>query len=368
MLEDLPVAIVVSTLGFVLGAICGGTAQRTNFCTMGAISDIVFMGDFNRFRSWMLATAIAIIGSQGLHAVGLIDLSQSIYLLTTLGWAGAIIGGLMFGFGMTMAGGCGNKTLVRLGSGNLKSLVVAIILGIFAYMTLRGLIGPVRLELEQLTNIDLKAAGIESQAIADILASVIAIEVGTLRLVVAAIFGGGLLIFCFKDPEFRNSPKNIFAGAVFGLAVVAGWYITGVIGNDDFEPVPLASLTFIAPAGEALQYLMTFTGSTINFGIAVIGGVIVGSFVAAKVSGEFRIEFFVSGDDMIRHLYGAALMGTGGVLSLGCTICQGVTGMSTLGLGSLIALVSIVSGAVLGLKYIEEGSFNGALAAVFGRN
>ena len=134
-MDEIPVGLLVPILGLGLGAVFGATAQRTNFCTMGAISDVVFMGDWNRFRAWMLAVAVAILGSQALHAAGAVDLSESIYLGSNFGWAGAILGGLLFGFGMTMTGGCGNKTLVRLGAGNLKSLVVAIFLGIFAYRT-----------------------------------------------------------------------------------------------------------------------------------------------------------------------------------------------------------------------------------------
>jgi len=150
-MEDMDVGLVVATIGFLLGAVFGATAQRTNFCTMGAISDAVFMGDYNRFRAWMLAIAVAILGTQALHMTETVDVNQSIYLTTSFGWAGAIIGGLLFGFGMTMTGGCGNKTLVRLGAGNLKSLMVA--LGIFAYMTLRGLIGLVRVEIEGVANL-----------------------------------------------------------------------------------------------------------------------------------------------------------------------------------------------------------------------
>ena len=177
----------------------------------------------------------------------------------------------------------------------------------------------------------------------------------------------GLLLFCFKDSDFRSSPANITAGLIIGLLVSAGWYLTGVIGQDNFEPTPLASFTFIAPTGDSIQYLMTFTGATINFGIAVVGGVIAGSFIMSRVRGEFRIESFTTADDFVRHIVGATMMGVGGVLSLGCTIGQGITGMSTLALGSLIALLAIIFGGVWGLKYLEEGSVGGALKEIFSR-
>ena len=365
-MEDFPVLYIVTSLGFVLGMIFGGTAQKTHFCTMGAISDIYFIGDWNRFRSWMLAMSVAIIGSQGMHLAGLLDLSNSIYLSPTLGWAGAIIGGLMFGFGMTLGGGCGNKTLVRMGAGNLKSLVVAIMIAIFAYMTLRGLIGLARVQLEGATSIDLAAREMNAQGIPDFLV-MMGIAENVARWVSVVVIGGGVLLFCLKSRSFRASKPDLFSGLIIGLLIPAAWYVTGVIGFDDFEPTPLASFTFIAPVGESLQYLMTFTGSTINFGIAAIGGIIFGSFVIAVSSGSFHMEAFADASDMARHLIGGALMGTGGVLALGCTVGQGITGMSTLAIGSVIALLSIIGGGIFGMKYLEEGSLGGAFKSLFER-
>ena len=170
-MDEIPIGLLVSILGFGLGAVFGITVQRTNFCTMGAISDIVFMGSWNRFRAWALAVAVAMLGSQALDLSETVDLGQSIYLGPRLGWVGAIVGGLLFGFGMTLSSGCANKTLVRLGTGNLKSLVVAIFLGIFAYMTLRGLIGLARVQFDALTVLDLTVADLDSQAIPDLLAA-----------------------------------------------------------------------------------------------------------------------------------------------------------------------------------------------------
>ncbi|MEK9672566.1 MAG: YeeE/YedE family protein [Rhodospirillaceae bacterium] len=366
-MAELPVGLIVSSAGFGLGIVFGITAQRTNFCTMGALSDAVFMEEWNRFRAWMLAVAVAVLGSQALHIAGVLNLSKSIYLTANLGWAGAIIGGLLFGFGMTMTGGCGNKTLVRLGAGNLKSLVVAVVLGIFAYMTLRGLIGLARVELEGATNIDLGAHGMKTQGIPDLIAQ-LAVPAGTAQIAVTAVVVLGLLWFCFKSEEFRQSKADVAAGLIIGALVPAAWYVTGVIGNDEFEPVAMASFTFVAPVGESIQYLMTFTGSKINFGIAVVGGVIMGSFLSAKVKGEFKLESFTDANDMARHLFGASIMGIGGVMALGCTVGQGITGMSTLAFGSVLALGSIMLGGVIGLKYIEEGSLGAAIGAVFSRS
>ena len=367
-MDEIPVTTIVAAWGLALGMILGATVQRTNFCTMGAISDSVLMGSHSRLRAWLLAIATAMVASQALHGAGLVDLGRSIYLMPNLGWLSAILGGVMFGFGMTLAGGCGNRTLVRLGAGNLKSLVVALVMGIFAYMTLRGLIGLARVELEAATNIDLAAAGLPSQGIVDLLAAASGMNGNALRTAVTLVVAGALTWWCFKDASFRRSPGDLAAGLIVGLTVPAGWLITGVIGNDEFDPVPLFSITFVSSTADGVQYLMTFTGATINFGIGLIGGVIAGALLASLLGREFRLEAFSSADDMLRHLIGAALMGVGGILALGCTIGQGITGMSTLALGSLLAWLAIMAGGVLGIRYLEEGNLVGAVRALLLRD
>jgi uncharacterized membrane protein YedE/YeeE len=364
---ELATTTVVGIGGFVTGLAFGAAAQRTNFCTMGAISDLVLMEDGRRFRAWMLAIAVAIVGSHALHFAGAVDLNKSIYLTSNLGWLGAILGGAMFGFGMTMTGGCGSKTMVRLGAGNLKSLMVALVLGIVAYMTLRGLFALARVRLEAATNIDLKARGLGNQNIGEMAGALLGMPAGAGRAAAALAVAAALLVFCARDAAFRRSPTDIAGGLIVGLTAVTGWAVTGILGADEFTPAPLASITFVSPVGEGIQYLMTFTGSTVNFGIAVVGGVIAGSFLMAAATGTFRVEGFNDRADFIRHIGGAALMGSGGVLALGCSIGQGITGMSTLALGSVLAWLSIVAGGYLGVKYLEEGSFSGAVRAVFAR-
>ncbi len=366
-MSELPVTTLVALLGFVAGLVFGATAQITNFCTMGAISDAVNFQDYRRFRAWLLAIAVAIAGSQALHLAGIVDLSKSIYLTPNLGWLGAIVGGLLFGFGMTLAGGCGSKTLVRLGSGNLKSLIVAIVLGLFAYMTLRGLLGLARINLIESTNLDLARTGFKTQGMPDMLAAMSGFGLPGIRMALTVAVVLALLWYCFRDRDFRGSPLTVVGGIIIGLLIPVAWLITGVVGNDDFNPVPLASFTFVAPVGETLMYLMIFTGTTINFGIASVFGVIAGAFVAALATGTFRLEAFTDRDDLLRHLGGGAIMGIGGVLALGCTIGQGITGLSTLAAGSVLAFLSICAGGVYGMKYLEEGSFGGAFRALLAR-
>lgn len=366
-MSGLATITIIGLGGLIVGLVFGAVSHRTNFCTMGGISDLVLMGDGRRFRAWVLATAVAIIGTQALDFTGAIDIDKSIYLGGRIGWLGAIIGGLMFGFGMTQTGGCAGKMLVRLGGGNLKSLVVFMVLGVFAYMTLRGLLAPLRVQIDNASGIDLAAHGLRSQNIGAMLAALFGIEPRTGRVLAAAALAAALLVFCFGYAGFRRSVTDVTAGLLIGATAVGGWVVTGIIAADEFSPVPLVSLTFVGPIGETLVYLMTFTGSTLSFGIAAVGGVIVGSFLMSVFTGSFRVETFADRNDLLRHLGGAALMGAGGVLALGCSIGQGITGMSTLSLNSLIAWLSILGGAYLGMKYLEEGSMGGALRAVFAR-
>lgn len=353
-MDSLSPHILVSLIGFAIGLAFGAVVQRSNFCAMGAVSDIVVFGDWRRMRAWLLAIAVAMLGAQGLAAVGAVELSESIYLGSRLTWVGSILGGLLFGIGMVMAGGCGSRNLVRLGQGDLRSLVVVLVLAVSAYMALHGLTALLRVGLEQSTAMDLNAFGLEQQGLIYLAARATGMEQSALRLVLVPILAAALLLFCFRDAAFRRSRKNIASGATLGLLVSAGWWTTGVAGADDFEPVPLASLTFVAPLGDALIYLMTFTGSSLSFGVAVVGGVILGAFGAAKAAGEYRTESFGDRADFLRNLAGAFLMGFGGVMALGCTIGQGITGLSTLALGSLLSFAAILAGGVVGVRLLER--------------
>jgi hypothetical protein len=324
------------------------------------------MGSKDRLRAWLLAIGVAILATQFMDARGIIDIEQAIYRTPDFGWLGNIVGGFLFGIGMTLASGCGQRTLVRLGGGNLKSLVVALLLGITAYMTMRGLLALVRVNAIEVSNIDLAASGIPNQGIDTLIGAATGIENSSvITWTVAIVLGLGLIVYAFASKTFRSSFDNILAGLVIGLIIPAGWYVTGVVGFDDFDPARVESFTFVAPTGESLMYLLTFTGSTINFGIAAVLGVILGSFVYVILTGNFRIETFSGRSDMLRHIFGGIAMGFGGVLALGCTIGQGVTGMSTLAIGSLLALVSIVFGSALTMKIeyyrLDDLSFFAAL-------
>ncbi len=353
-LEELEVSTLMGITGFIIGIAFGWVTHRTNFCAMGAVSDIISFGDWRRMRAWMLAMATAIAGAQTLHLMGLIDLTRSIYLNSAFPWLGIIIGGLIFGFGMVIGGGCPGRNLMRVGNGDLKALVVLFFIGWAGYMAMRGILAMPRIWLRDLLAVNLSSFGLSDQGIATIISGLTGLSPSLTGPVVAFLFAAGLAGFAFKDAGFRRSPRHVLAGLLLGGLVVAAWAATGILGYDEFEPVQITGLTFIAPTGDAFQYLMTWTGSTIKFGIATVFGAILGSFISSKLTGSFHLSTFVDTPDTVRNMLGGVLMGFGGILALGCTIGQGITGMSTLAAGSILATLSIIAGGVAGVKYMEK--------------
>jgi uncharacterized membrane protein YedE/YeeE len=349
-------------LAFVFGAV----ANRSNFCTMGAVSDIVNMGHWGRMRMWLLAIAVAVIGTNLLFYFGLIDLPKSIYQRPRVNWLSLLVGGAAFGVGMSLASGCANKNLVRAGGGSVRSLVVLTFLGISAYMTLKGLFGQWRADWLDPVAIDLAAFGLNDQSLASVLASMTGMSAKTALMVMVWLIGLALLAFVFKDVRFRRNPVQWSAGVVIGTIVIAGWYLSGHLGfGENPETLEMTyfatnsrtieSMSFVAPAAYGLELLMLWTDKSlhVSFGVAAGLGVALGSLAWALASKSFRWEGFASFDDLRRHLFGAVLMGFGGVTALGCTVGQGITGVSTLAIGSFIALASILAGSAATLKYIS---------------
>lgn len=365
MILDIEPRAWVLIAGVFLGVVAGFAARISFFCTFGAIADAVVTRNQRRLRAWALALAVALIGSQGLHALGLVDLSQSIYLSTPFNGLTVLLGGLMFGIGMAMVGTCGFGTLVRLGGGDLRALVDMACLGFFAYLTLSGPLAYLRVYAVEATAFawsDLPAPGFIELA-----AHLAGLEASSLRPMLTALIVAAILLYCLKDQSLRARPNEITAALAIGAVIPLAWLVTGFIGNDPFEPEPLASLTFVRPIGESFLYMMLMSGLEPSFGVATVAGVLIGAFLGARARSEVRIEGFDGDREMTRHLTGAALMGVGGVLALGCTIGQGMSAVSTLALSAPLALISIMLGAAFGLRYLEEGNIRDALRVLTGR-
>jgi len=346
-LEELPPNLIRAGLAFLAGGALGFLARRGRFCTLGAIEDAVYASDMRRLRSWALAVAVAMAGTHLLASLTAFDLSRSIYVGPRIEWGGAIIGGLLFGLGMALVGTCGFGTLLRLAGGDLKALFAFLVIAITAYMTMRGVTGLFRLHVIDPLALDL--APRTSQTIGDL----IGLSEGGKRGLVATL-ALSLAALAFADPTFRRSRLLIVTGAGIGTLVVVGWWITGVAGHDQFGTRRTESFSFVAPLGETLLYVMLASGVRVDFPVGAVLGVLVGAFAAARTAGEFRWEAPDDVREVKRHLLGAFLMGTGGVAALGCTIGQGVTGVSTLAVGSILAITSIFAGARFGLWWLVE--------------
>src|SRR5438445_4841814 len=337
-------ANIVVLAGLAIGVVYGAVGLLSEFCLMSSLRGWWAQGDSRLVRTYALAIGISIAATQLLATRGMVDLGKSIYLQPTFAAPLMFFGGLLFGYGMVLSNGCGSRALVLLGRGNLRSFVVVIVLGIFAEMTLKGLIAPARIAMVQLSQAAPKIISLPS------LLATLGLTETFSRTLAASVIAGALIIFAFAHAPFQRSWGQIAAGVAIGLLVAAGWYATGYLGADDFNPTPVTSLTFIAPIADGLQYVMLSTGSTLNFGIATVGGVFAGSLITALLTGRFHLEGYQSPRHMLRSAGGAALMGAGGVMAFGCSIGQGLTGFSTLALASLVAVAGIMAGTALGLR------------------
>ena len=352
--------------GFALGVAFGAVAQRSNFCTMGALSDIVNMNHWGRARMWLLAMAVAIAGATALHYFGQVNLAHSIYRRgASLPWLSLLLGGAIFGVGMTLAGGCANKNLLRLGGGSLRSLVVLAFMAISAYMTLKGLFGQWRVSWLDPVSVRLEGTSLKDPSLGQAVANLTGLGAGSATAAVAAVVVLALLAFVFKDARFRGNGLQVGSGIALGALVVAGWYVSGHLGYGEnpetLEQVYFAtntrtieSLSYVAPTAFSLELLMLWTDKTLHptFGIVSLLGIVIGAGLVSRLTGAFRWEGFASVDDLKTQILGAVLMGFGGVTALGCTVGQGLTGVSTLAIGSFIALGGLVVGCVATLKYL----------------
>ena len=345
---------------FGLAVLFGAIAQRTHFCTMGAVSDIVNMGDWTRMRMWVLAIAVAVVGFNGMVALGWLEAGKTIYAGPQVLWLSALVGGLMFGFGMVLASGCGSKSLVRVGGGNLKSLVVVLVLAVSAFATLKGITAVLRANTVDRLTLQLAPGQDLPSLIGSATGVATPVAAGWLGLAI----GAALLAWVLRRPEGRSA--NVWLGGLgIGAVIVALWWVSGRLGYLPEHPSTLEeaflatnsrrmeSLSMAAPVGYALDWLLFFSDKSklLTIGVVSVAGVVVGSAAWALASGSFRWEGFANVEDTANHLAGGALMGVGGVTALGCTVGQGLSGVSTLALGSFVALAAIVGGALLALRY-----------------
>jgi uncharacterized protein len=341
---------------FTVAVVFGFIGNRTNFCTMGAVSDVVNMGDYTRLRMWSLAAGVAVLAMGGFAFFGWVDPLKSIYTSPRVIWASYMLGGVLFGIGMVLASGCGSKTLFRIGGGSLKSLVVFIVLGIAAFATLKGITAVLRVNTVDALVVTLPNA--------QSLPALLGASSPLAALMVAAGVGAILVAFGVWSADARSA-NALLGGLGIGACVAATWFVSGKLGYLVEDPNTLQeaflatnsgraeSLSFVSPIAYSLDWLMFFSDKSkvLTIGIISVVGTIIGSAISAYTSRSFRWESFSSAEDMANHLVGGVLMGVGGVTALGCTVGQGLSGISTLAVGSFLATAFIIFGAIIGVRY-----------------
>ncbi len=342
MLDLLGEANTAALFGLFGGIVLGLAARIGRFCTLGAIEDALYSSDSRRLRMWFLAIGIAVIGTHQAMAFEIFDPAASIYLRFAWNPLAVVIGGLAFGYGMALSGNCGYGALARLGGGDLRSFVVVVVMGLSAYVFMSGPFAHARVWLFPNELAEGSVQGF-SQLIPG--ASVL----------VGLLAGSGMLIFALLNEQMRRSRQHVFWGCVVGLAIVSGWIGTQWIASTGFDEEPVLTHTFAVPIGETMLYAMTASGNTLSFGVGSVVGVIFGAFIGSCAKGHFRWEACEDPRELKRQILGSVLMGGGAVLSLGCSVGQGISAFSVLAFSAPVTFAAIFAGAALGLRQLIVG-------------
>ncbi|MBN9672564.1 YeeE/YedE family protein [Roseibium aggregatum] len=351
--------LLTPLLGILAGSVLGFVARSTHFCTLSALERHWYAGDSRTLRLWVLASLVALAGSQLLSGLGLADLKASFYLSPDFAWTGAIAGGFMFGIGMAFVGTCGFGAVLRLGGGSLRALVVLTVIGLSALATQRGIVGILRVPL--VDDLAVSFAGSGSQSMGDIVSTIFGMRLQGAVAILILLAG---LFWVFKSPAFRRQYARIGAAMVIGSVIPFGWWATSFMAARSFHPVQIEAGSFVVPVGDTIMQLITYTGTWPDYGVGLIVGTLFGAVAAAVWKRDIRWEACDDARELGRHILGGTLMGIGGVISMGCTVGQGITAFSTLAISAPVVMISMALGARVGLAWLVEGS---ALAA-FRRN
>ena len=346
MIDLLGQPLTVALLGGFGGILLGLAARLGRFCTLGAIEDALYGGSDIRLRMWGLAIGVAILGTFGLAATGFIPLENAFYLSVRFSWSAAVVGGLLFGYGMALAGNCGFGAIARLGGGDLRSFVIVLVMGLAAYSTLSGPFAFVRTALFP-RSLD---AG-TPDGMAHFAAALTGVPVHAAGLMIGALILAAML----WSASFRRDRSAVVWAIVVGLAIVSGWASTAWIAAHGFAPQVLISHTYAAPVGESLLYAMQGSARPLSFGIGSVAGVWIGAFIGSLWQGHFRWEACEDPRELRRQIIGAGIMGVGAVIAMGCTVGQGISAASTLAFSAPVTLIAIFAGAAIGLRQLIEG-------------
>ena len=346
MLETLGEPTAAALAGLIGGIMLGLAARLGRFCTLGAIEDTLYANDTRRLRMWGIAIGVAIIGSFSAMNLGLVQADQTLYLMQAWSPLASIFGGLLFGYGMALAGNCGFGALARFGGGDLRSFVIVLVMGLSSFAVLSGPLAELRILLFPPAPVTGTPPGV-----AHFMADRLAMN----PLLPALLIGLTFIGVALSSKRMRETPSQIFWGAVVGAAIVTGWVGTSWVANKGFESIAVVSHTFSRPLGESMLYIMTSSGRSLSFGVGSVTGVLAGAFAGSLIKGHFRWEACEDPRELRRQITGAVLMGIGAVIALGCTVGQGLSAFSVLAFSAPVTMAAIFAGTAIGLRQLITG-------------
>ncbi|NND42137.1 MAG: YeeE/YedE family protein [Silicimonas sp.] len=346
MLDNIGEPAAVALAGLLGGILLGLAARLGRFCTLGAIEDALYANDTLRLRMWGVAIGVAIIGTFSAATFGWVPTERTLYLAIAWNPAASIIGGLLFGYGMALAGNCGFGALARFGGGDLRSFVIVLVMGLASFAALSGPLARLRITLFPTSPATETVPGF-AHLLGDFL--------GLPAIFPAIGIGLVFIATALASRQIRCNPMIVFWGTVVGFAIVTGWVGTSLVASHGFAPLPVVSHTFSRPLGETMLYVMTSSGRSLSFGVGSVAGVVVGAFIGSLIKGHFRWEACEDPRELKRQITGAAMMGVGAVVALGCTVGQGLSAFSVLAFSAPVTMVAIFAGASIGLRQLISG-------------
>ena len=346
MLELIGEPGAVLLIGAAGGLVLGLAARLGKLCTLGMIEDVHYGRDYGRLWMWLTALGTALIVNFGATALGVVDLSATLPLSHHYSIPGAIVGGLLFGYGMAQAGNCGYGVLARLGGGDIRALMIAIVMGVTASAAIFGVLGGLRPAF-----FPMAAAGPEAAGLAHAAERITGLSHSTIGLALGALALGVSIRFQTKAERLRR----VGWGIVAGVAISSGFLGTYWVVTNGFGAWPVASHSFTAPIGETIHYAMFSSGLAPKFGMGSVLGVILGGAIGSFIQDGFRWEACEDPRELRRQIGGAVAMGLGAVLAAGCSVGQGLSAFSLLSTTAPIVAASIWAGAWIGLRHLIVG-------------
>lgn len=346
-----------------LSIVFGLAAQFSRFCLLGGLSSYQQSRDGRRLAVYLAAIGVAILATTLIQSVSGLDLDHTrpAYRSPDFAWGRYLIGGFVFGVGMVLARGCPVRSLVKVTQGNLQALLAVIVMALAAYaMTRTTLYATAFLPWIGYLSTNLTTFGIQHQDLASILGGGRGLYL-TLALGISAL----LLFVSWRWLPLRGNWLGWLGAISIGIVIgLAFWVSGGTLGqaasdaaemmNNPQQGLGLQSFTFSAPMGDVVYYLQRpTTFAAITFGVVAVAGLLLGSLISTLARREFKLSLPTSWQEWARTMIGALMVGGGSVLAMGCTVGHGLSGISTLALGSFLALGAIMAGTWVALR-IEQ--------------